>query len=341
MGLLVDTDLLPAADRADALQAVYEAARPRRTVTAGRGPLRHRVERRELGPGVQLLRTGGGPLVVERSVVQVRADAPEHVALGLHHRGRGWVSAGDDEVPLATGHLNITDMTRPYRLEHLTANDHDVLVLDTARLGVPVDVVRAARWSVAGSPVYPLVRTHLAGLWAATEGVAPDVAALTGQATVALVRALLTTAAGSSAAPGALGDVLGARIASWLEERLADPELSVEAAAAAHAVSVRHLYVVWARAGFDRTPARWVLDRRLRWARTLLETLPPGQGGITAVARRTGFADASHFSRRFREAFGTSPREWRETGRAGGATAVRPGLGGSPAVDVGEGAPWS
>jgi AraC-like DNA-binding protein len=33
---------------------------------------------------------------------------------------------------------------------------------------------------------------------------------------------------------------------------------------------------------------------------------------IAAVARRWGFADATHFARRFRDAYGLSPREWRQ-----------------------------
>jgi AraC-like DNA-binding protein len=34
--------------------------------------------------------------------------------------------------------------------------------------------------------------------------------------------------------------------------------------------------------------------------------------GIAAVARRWGFTDATHFGRRFRAAYGISPREWRQ-----------------------------
>jgi AraC-like DNA-binding protein len=33
---------------------------------------------------------------------------------------------------------------------------------------------------------------------------------------------------------------------------------------------------------------------------------------IAATARACGFADASHFARRFRGAYGLSPREWQQ-----------------------------
>jgi transcriptional regulator GlxA family with amidase domain len=38
---------------------------------------------------------------------------------------------------------------------------------------------------------------------------------------------------------------------------------------------------------------------------------------ISAVARRAGFLDAAHFSRRFRLRFGLSPRAYRATARKG------------------------
>jgi AraC-like DNA-binding protein len=37
-----------------------------------------------------------------------------------------------------------------------------------------------------------------------------------------------------------------------------------------------------------------------------------GAPGIAAVARRWGFSDPTHFGRRFRTAYGISPKEWRQ-----------------------------
>ncbi|HEX6452329.1 MAG TPA: AraC family transcriptional regulator [Trebonia sp.] len=37
---------------------------------------------------------------------------------------------------------------------------------------------------------------------------------------------------------------------------------------------------------------------------------------MAAIARRWGFADSTHFSRRFRQAYGMSPREWRHACRS-------------------------
>jgi len=315
MTVVLDTDLLPPGDRADALHAAYEDQHPQRRVLLGDQPVRHRVEQVALGPRSHLLRTSGTPLQILRKACHVRADATEHLAIGLRRRGHGLLSVDGADAQLPAGHLNCVDMTRPYRLVHATDHAHDVLILSNEDAGVTVDLVRAAAPALRRSPVYDLVRGHVALLFATARDLSPDARDLTGQATSALVRALLTTAAEACGAHRALQDALGPRLAVYLEHHLADPDLTMERVAAAHHISVRHLYDVWADGGHDTTPAQWVLRRRLERARHLLASTDPATTSIAAVARRSGFRDASHFSRRFREAFGTTPRDWRAGAR--------------------------
>lgn len=310
MTVVLDTEQVPVRDRAALLHATYEAEQPPRTVRATSPVVQHRVERVSLGPGTHLLRTGGSALHVTRTARQVRAAAPEHVAIGLHRRGATVVSTPCGDVEVGVGHLDVVDMTRPYSVVHHSANDHDVLVLSNATAALTVDTVRAAVPALTRSPLYDLVRRHLAGLFEAA-GALPDAhRRTTGEATVALVRAMLLTAASARGGDDALDDALEARIVLHLEARLGEPGLTVADVAAAHHISVRHLYVLWARAGHDRPPAEWLLARRLHRARQLLAG--DRRRGIAAVARECGFADSSHFSRRFRAAYGVSPREWRD-----------------------------
>ena len=58
----------------------------------------------------------------------------------------------------------------------------------------------------------------------------------------------------------------------------------------------------------DESLAEWIMFQRLDRAS---RALAAGEGTIAAVAHRYGFADATHFSRRFRERNGVTPREWR------------------------------
>ena len=62
------------------------------------------------------------------------------------------------------------------------------------------------------------------------------------------------------------------------------------------------------------SPHRYVVQCRVRRARELLATT---QLSLTEIALILGFADHSHFSRRFHEFTGVPPREFR---RLGGAT---------------------
>ncbi|MFM0291393.1 helix-turn-helix domain-containing protein [Paraburkholderia megapolitana] len=67
------------------------------------------------------------------------------------------------------------------------------------------------------------------------------------------------------------------------------------------------------RTSFGLPPHAWVAQQRLERARTLLRTtaLP-----LVQVAAACGYANASHFSHRFREAFGVAPVVFRQAVRA-------------------------
>ena len=77
------------------------------------------------------------------------------------------------------------------------------------------------------------------------------------------------------------------------------------------------------RAAYGCTVATYLRRRRLARARALLlET----RASLTAIALATGFADHSHFTRTFRQAFGITPSAFRcARGRPGGSSAFQDG----------------
>ncbi|MBB4169426.1 AraC-like DNA-binding protein [Rhizobium sp. BK538] len=60
------------------------------------------------------------------------------------------------------------------------------------------------------------------------------------------------------------------------------------------------------RAAFATSPHRYLLMRRLQYARAMI-----GAGaGLSDVAAATGFADQSHLTRHFKKAYGMTPGQW-------------------------------
>jgi AraC-like DNA-binding protein len=107
-------------------------------------------------------------------------------------------------------------------------------------------------------------------------------------------------------------DAVVAQVRAYVRAHVRDPGLDAALIAAALAVSVRQLYRLCAMAGFRLEQE--IIGQRLTGARAELADPASRHRSIAVVARRWGFADPSHFTRRFREAYGATPRQWRRDG---------------------------
>ena len=105
------------------------------------------------------------------------------------------------------------------------------------------------------------------------------------------------------------------QIRTYIQQHIDDSGLNPDQIAAALNISVRQLFKVCAQADFSIE--QWIINLRLERARAELVRPAAATPPIAAVARRVGFVDASHFSRRFKAAYGISPREWRLLHRCG------------------------
>ena len=76
-----------------------------------------------------------------------------------------------------------------------------------------------------------------------------------------------------------------------------------------HHISKRQVYKLWS--GREPSLSQWITRERLKGACADLGAAGHNRMTITAVAHKWGFTDTTLFSRRFREAYGMSPREWR------------------------------
>ncbi|MFT8768364.1 MAG: helix-turn-helix domain-containing protein [Gluconobacter cerinus] len=99
-------------------------------------------------------------------------------------------------------------------------------------------------------------------------------------------------------------------IRSYIESRLQEPDLTPKSIANAYGISSRALYLL-----FDGEPGAvsgWILSKRLERIYKDLQSAEYTSMAIAEIAAKHGFRNAAHFSRRFRQKFGLSPRELRQ-----------------------------
>ena len=318
MAALFEAAALPAADRNDALEDLFTQAGVPIRVTHCCPPegIRTRVDLWKFGTHDLFVAHGPG-LRLTRAQRQLRTAAPEAIRVGFQVTGRYTLSAGGHDEANNAGHLNFTDLTVPceftqYGAAACTAS----FQVSYDQLGFPVDLARKAGQMLPSSPVYGLVRDHMAGLCRHADELGTGSSAATvGAATLELVRAMVATAGQDDRHGNAvLNETLYTRILTYIQQHLTAPGLCPEQIARAHHISVRQLYKLWA--GHELSLTEWIIAERLEGARHALAAPAAAPMTIMAVAHRWGFADPTHFSRRFRGTYGMSPREWRQLHRS-------------------------
>ena len=92
----------------------------------------------------------------------------------------------------------------------------------------------------------------------------------------------------------------------YIEENLADPELTNEKIAKKKGISevyLRKLFI----ASFNITPRQYVINSRIQKAKSMLTETP---FSVTAIAEACGFSSLYHFCRAFKEKTGMTPSQY-------------------------------
>lgn len=310
--LLLDTDAVAPEDRVSAFRAAFDRASvPCRIEHLGPDDRVHsRMNLWRFGR-TSVFTTDATGFRLVRTPQHVRLESPPVIALAVQARAVGRFSQfGDDQV-VRTGQLMLTDLTAPYAFSWSGVGGSRAFQVPADQLGLPPEVIRAAAPRLTSSPLHDLVRDHLLRLVREGDTLAADPgAAALGAATVELVRALLISVASPDArlTDEVRAETLLTRVLAWARGHLTDPDLDARRIAAAHNVSVRQLYKVCAAGGVSLE--QWLIAERLELARAELVAPSRRHRSIAAVAHSCGFADPSHFARRFRAAYGRSPREY-------------------------------
>ncbi|MGI5286420.1 helix-turn-helix domain-containing protein [Nonomuraea polychroma] len=263
------------------------------------------------------------PETVTRTPDLITAATPELIAVGLQATGRASLTQDTRTAELTPGDLVLYDTTRPYTLDHPERARIHILQLPRHVLAVPDHDVR----QIVATTIHPhqglaaMLSPFLSAL-ATTTYHPPTVGERLGGHVSDL---LATMIAGQSDTRTANADdhatqAFIQRIRHYVNQHLADPSLSPESIAAAHRISLRYLYKLWATQ--DATISRWIQQRRLEECSRELTRRSRIAPTISAVAQRWGFINAAHFSRAFRGVYGMSPSEWRNKGQAQASVAA-------------------
>ncbi|MFE3644306.1 helix-turn-helix domain-containing protein [Streptomyces sp. NPDC059169] len=334
--LLLDLDTFAPKDRADAFHhALTDTSVPNDVVHQPlETGIRARFEGWRVG-SLDLFEMRSTGFEVRRTARHVRwhRDRPV-VSVSLQTAGVHHAENAGERYVLGPGDIAVFHELAPRRYGWSDEGASQAITIDMEHLGVPVDTVVRASVRLRASPLHDLLLAHLRALWQNPGDLQADPgAAALGNATVELVRALLTSAAHDEddrRARAAMDDSLTHRITAYVRRHLTDPDLTPDRIAHEHAVSRRQLYAVLGRAGIRLE--QWVISERLEAACHLLAS--PRHAGlpVSAVAARCGFTSPSHFTRRFRAAYGVTPREWRRLRIHGAAQVAAPAAQGSPDV---------
>lgn len=265
---------------------------------------------------------------VTRTKSRLRAAREEVMLVSVQLKGVGLVAQDGREARLEPGDFACYDSTRPYVLSF--GSQFEQLVLHMPRHALarrmgrtePFTARRIAGSSALGSLVAPFAINAAS----VAERVRASEAAQLAETNLALVTMALGGSIGENERDASAARIaLVFRAKAIIERNLHDAGLNSEKVAALAGVSVRSLQDAFHSQ--DLTVSDWIWSKRLEKARRDLSNPLMASASIAQIALACGFSDFAHFSRRFRAAYATSPREHRQARRLLGAL-ERPDCGG-------------
>lgn len=251
---------------------------------------------------------------VARSPRQIAKTSDDYFLISIQTGGNGLVRQHGREARLNPGDFALYDSTEPYEL--LFDGPFSQLVLQMRQPVLNDRLSNAAALTAlkvdGGQGIGKVVSTFLRDLANRSGEIEHSDAPRIADNASDLIATALMSAAGSTTVP--TETTLLASAKSFMNERLADPDLTAGMVAAAHGISTRHLSRLFEASG--ESPSRWLWSRRFDRCRDALGDPAQHHRPLTDIAFAWGFNDLSHFSRGFRARYGLSPRDYRRARRS-------------------------
>ncbi len=272
-------------------------------------PVRNRfhasLDQVDLGPATANFFEADTQLVRRTSAKIARMRVPMFVLMQLRVGEVRFRQLGCD-VRIGPGECVFVDGTEPYELECLSLTKAVALRLPADWLSGWVAQPQHHAGKVFSSHGWS---SALCAFVAGLDLNSCDQLALPPEALAEPIATLLKMAIGPEHEPSSRQPILFNRLMCTLQNRLHESDLSPLSVAGELGISTRTVHYAFARAG--TTFVQRLMELRLGRARDLLRNVRLYDLPVAEVAARCGFADPSHFARRFRGRFGQSPLQYR------------------------------
>lgn len=248
---------------------------------------------------------------VYRGAQEIRRVPNEFFFANLQLAGECLVRQDGREVLIKPGDFYVVDTTRQY---DLIFTDWQILCIRLPRhLLIPLLKTPTQATAVRVCPVGgmgAITASFMRSLLEAPEELSPaSQHALTSSLTNLLAVTLGASVDGTERSRDTVRAEMAEAIVRYVKDRVADPSLSAESAAAHFHISPRYLYKLLESSG--ATFGRMVLESRLDRCAADLASGAGRHGSISEIAYRWGFNNNAHFCRVFRERFGVPASEYR------------------------------
>ena len=252
------------------------------------------------------------PLRIEHTAARARRSRDRGFLLVLAEEGNGVVHQAGSAISFGSGDFFLLDTGKPYRSDYQTS---------TRMLTLTMPKQAILSRSPAAKQLAPLPFDTTSALGPVISPLLQSLPSAFGQVDTEIstmlthnIYDLLGTAINERASKTAqVGSALAAhrsdlhRAKEYFTEQLHDPELTLQGAGTELGLSLRYLHQLFREEA--STPQAWIYIQRLERAARMLG-LHDG-APVADIAFATGFKDPSHFSRAFKNHFGTPPSSYR------------------------------
>lgn len=251
------------------------------------------------------------PHQVERTQRTIDRGGSGYYKVSLLLEGTSVLVQDGRELVMQAGDLTVYDTSRPYSLLFTERFRNLVVMFPKDRLELPVRLTeQLTAVSLSGvTGVAPVTANYFTQLPQHLGGIPAHARAKLGRTGIDLIDTLFSELLGTASPAADPRMALLQRIHEHIDTHLSDSSLSPGSIAAAHYISLRHLHSLFAESG--QTVSSYIKQRRLERASSELANPALVDYTVAAIARRSGFVDAAHFSRAFKAHFEHSPSEFR------------------------------